>query len=235
MKKTWKDIKSHFSDLLYLAYPDLCLICGTSLINDEPIICYDCLYKLPLTAFQSYSENPAAERFYGKIKFSYATAAFHYQKGSVIQIILEALKYKGESKVGDFLGSYSGQKLMGKGFFDSIDLIVPVPLHQMKLKSRGFNQSEIIAKGLSKACNIEVDCKTLLRKNDNKTQTTRNIYDRWKNVSSIFTVENKEVFMNKHILLVDDVLTSGSTLEACGQKVLESNGSQISFFALALA
>lgn len=235
MKQTWKTISSHFSDLLYLAYPDICLICGTSLINGEPIICYDCLYKLPLTAFQSFAENPAAERFLGKIKFNYATAAFHYQKGSVMQLLLEALKYKGERKVGDFLGSYSGQKLIAKGFFDNIDLIVPVPLHQKKLKSRGFNQSEVIARGLSKTCNIEVDCKSLLRKNDNKTQTTRNIYERWNNVSTIFTVDNKEAFMNKHILLVDDVLTSGSTLEACGQKILESSGSKISFFALALA
>jgi ComF family protein len=121
------------------------------------------------------------------------------------------------------------------GFFDDIDLLVPVPLHRRKFRQRGYNQSDWIVRGLSDACGKPSNGQTLKRTIDNKTQTTRHLYDRWKNVASIFSLEQTEPFENKHILLVDDVLTSGSTLEACGQAVLNASGARISFFALAMA
>lgn len=231
--KNWLD--GYLSGLLYLAYPDLCLVCGTSLASGERLICHDCIYQLPFTNFSSFTENAAAERFYGKIPFERATAAFHYQKGSGMQRILELLKYKGEKRLGELLGSYAGARLMRNNFFEGIELLVPVPLHWKKKKLRGYNQSEWIAKGLSKVSSIPIDCTSLARHSENETQTTRNIYERWKNVTTIFSLDNEAAFENKHILLVDDVMTSGSTMEACGQVVLEAKGSSISFFALALA
>lgn len=152
-----------------------------------------------------------------------------------MQRILELLKYKGEKRPGELLGSYAGARLMRNNFFEGIDLLVPVPLHWKKKKLRGYNQSEWIAKGLSKVSSIPIDCTSLARHSENETQTTRNIYERWKNVTTIFSLDNEAAFENKHILLVDDVMTSGSTMEACGQVVLEAKGSSISFFALALA
>jgi ComF family protein len=228
-------INEYLSDLLYLAYPDLCLICGSSLNRSETLVCHDCIYQLPLTNYSSFSDNNAAERFYGKLPFEKAVAAFIYQKGSYMQQILELIKYKGEKKLGEMLGSYAGTKFAKNGFFNDIDLLVPVPLHKKKMALRGYNQSEWIAKGLSTVCGIPVDSSSLIRQQENETQTTRNIYERWKNVSTIFSLNDDTAFENKHILLVDDVLTSGSTMEACGQAILNAKDSKISFFALAIA
>jgi len=239
MKETRQNTKKwfgrHLSELLYLAYPDLCHVCGISLTDEEMLICHNCLYKLPFIKFTSYTENLAAERFYGKIPFDRALAAFHYQKASHMQLILELLKYKGEKRLGEVLGSYAGARLLRNNFFDGIDLLVPVPLHSKRMKHRGYNQSEWIAKGLSKASGIPIDSNTLVRRFENETQTTRNIYDRWKNVSTIFCLDNEKAFESKNILLVDDVLTSGSTMESCGHAVLKAKGASVSFFALALA
>jgi len=190
---------------------------------------------LPTINHKSFTENAAAERFYGKIPFIKATAGFHYQKESNMQLILESLKYKGEKKLGETLGTYAGSKLLRQGFFNEIDLMVPVPLHRKKQKQRGYNQSEWIVRGLSRVSNIPFDCHSLIRIVDNKSQTTKSIRDRWENVASVFSLENPVSFENKHILLVDDVLTSGSTLEACGQAVIKAAGAEVSFFALAMA
>lgn len=223
------------SNLLYLAYPELCMICGTPLNLDEKHICSNCLFLLPKVNHDSFTENQMAERFYGKISFSKATSGFHYQKESSMQKILEAIKYKGEKELGEFLGSYIGARLSQRGFFDDIDLIVPVPLHPDKKRKRGYNQSEWIAKGLSKACGSPSDDINLKRTKDNLSQTRKSIRERSDNVESIFAIVNPYAFEDKHVLLVDDVVTSGATLESCGQAIIKSSGAKVSFFALAMA
>lgn len=230
-----KSINKHFSDLIYMVFPEVCHICNTSLTYSERQICNNCLYSLPLFEFSSVTENKACERFIGKIEFSKAVSAFQYQKGSYMQLLLEDIKYKGDKQLGRYLGVYAGNILESSGFFKDIDLIVPVPLHPKKFKKRGYNQSEWIAKGLSESTGVDTDFRNLIRGTDNFTQTTRGIYERWKNVSTIFSVKDKECFKDKHILIVDDVLTSGSTLEACGQAFNGIEGIKISFFSLAIA
>ncbi|MDP4277338.1 MAG: ComF family protein [Bacteroidota bacterium] len=226
---------SWLADLLYLVYPDLCLVCGTSLNRDETSLCHNCLYQLPKIYSLSYTENEAAAHFYGKLPFIKAAAGLKYIKESHVQYLMEELKYKGKKEIGRLLAGYVGTTLARNGFFDDIDLLVPVPLHPKKQKQRGYNQSEWIVKGLSDISGKPADLSTLKRVIENQTQTTRQVYDRWQNVASIFSLEKAGPFENKHILLVDDVLTSGSTLEACGKAVLKAEGARVSFFTLAMA
>lgn len=230
-----KIIKNSINDLVYLVFPEVCHICKTSLTYSEKHICNNCLYSLPLFDNASYTENKACERFIGKIDFNKAVSAFQYQKGSCIQLLLEDIKYKGDKYLGEYLGAFAGNILKKGGFFDDIDVIVPVPLHPNRLKTRGYNQSEWIAKGLSASAEVKTNFKNLIRSTNNYTQTTRGIYERWMNVSTIFSVVDNEYFINKHVLIVDDVLTSGSTLEACGQIFKSIEGVKISFFSLAIA
>lgn len=228
-------LRNTMSGIMDLAWPNLCLLCGKPLINGEHRVCLDCLYELPKTAFNSFRENLAADRFYGKILFEKATTGFRYQKESKIQMALELIKYKGEKELGEDLASYIASRLLSKAFFNDLDCIVPVPLHKDKAKKRGYNQSEWIAKGLSKISGIPYDASILQRHFKNPTQTTKNIWERWENTEGIFELKNLDSFAKKHILLVDDVLTSGSTLCACGLAVQKAPACNVSFFALALA
>lgn len=221
--------------LLDIAYPELCLLCENPLSRDETCLCHECLYHFPRTQFNSYTNNKSAELFYGKLPFEKAVSGFTYIKESPLQTALELLKYKGHKKLGRVLGSLVGLPLQQGGFFNDIDLLVPVPLHPKKYRKRGYNQSEWIAKGISDVSGLPINTGTLLRMTDNKTQTRKQVFERWKNVSSVFTLSSGEPFTNKHILLIDDVLTSGSTLEACGRTVLSAEGSRISFLSVAKA
>lgn len=222
-------------DMIDLAWPNLCLLCDRPLVRGEKYLCLHCLYHLPILVFNSFSKNPAADRFYGKIPFEKATAGYLYQKESNIQKALELIKYKGEKELGKKLAHYAGSQLLNNGFFDHVDLLVPVPLHRKKEKKRGYNQSEWIAKGLLEVSKIPINTDNLLRNIENPTQTTKSIWERWENVQGHFVLRDPEAFANKHILLVDDVLTSGSTLEACGQTILKATQAKISFFSLAMA
>lgn len=227
--------KSIVSDIMDLAWPNLCLLCEQPLVEGEKHLCMNCLYELPKADFKSFHLNLAADRLYGRTLFDKATAGYLYQKESKIQAVLELLKYKGEKELGDCLGAFSGARLLNEGFFEGIDLIIPVPLHKDKAKERGYNQSEWIAKGLSRISNIPFDTGHLKRIIKNPTQTTKSIWERWENAQGLFKLEKPELFAGKHILIVDDVLTSGSTLCACGQSILKAPEVKISFFALALA
>lgn len=228
-------IKKAISGIMHMAYPETCLSCGHTLNMEETCLCHECLWNLPATNHKSKTENSAAVRFYGKLPFEKCDCFFYYKKGSTMQTLIELMKYKGYTELCEFMGHYAGINLNREKFFADIDLIVPVPLHPSRYKKRGYNQSEMIARGLSKAGHIPVDTKTLIRKVGNQTQTKRSIYDRWKNVNTIFSLSDTGNFDGKHILIVDDVLTSGSTLEACGNEVLKAKDIKISFFTLAQA
>lgn len=222
-------------EILNLAWPNNCLFCEKPLIQGEKHLCHNCLYEMPKTDFESFYQNAAADRFFGKIPFQKATAGYLYQKESKVQMALELLKYKGEKELGEHLSGIAGARHLSKGFFEDIDLLMPVPLHRKKAKKRGYNQSEWITKGISKVSNIPFDSTHLQRSIENPTQTTKSIWERWQNVEGLFILKNPELFSGKHILLIDDVLTSGSTLEACGKALLKASDVKISFFALALA
>lgn len=224
-----------FVDFINLMFPDLCVVCGISLQKNEHQLCLSCLNDIPKTNYHLIENNPIEKRFWGKVTVYRATSYFFFQKGSSFQKVLHILKYKGNKEIGELLGRYAAIDLLDSPDFTSIDLIIPVPLHQKKLKSRGYNQSEWIAKGISAILNKPQDTTTLLRMRENPTQTKKTVYERYENTEGIFQLSNNSALENKHVLLVDDVLTTGSTLEACIRALLETPGIKISIFTLAVA
>ncbi len=223
------------SALLNIMYPHVCLICDEVLMQDEKFLCLSCRYNIPKTNYHLDIDNAVEKRFWGKFSFFRGTAFFFFQKGSSFQKVLHALKYKGEKELGMVLGKYAGLDLMESPDFASVDIIVPVPLHPKKLKKRGYNQSEWIGKGLSEVMEKPLEVNNLVRIKENVSQTRKSVYDRYVNTDGIFDINDRKMFEGKHVLLVDDVLTTGSTLEACAQALLNTKNIKISIFALAMA
>jgi ComF family protein len=180
-------------------------------------------------------DNPVEQLFWGRCKITRAAAFSFYTKGSRIRMLIHNLKYKGIKEVGEELGRIYGNNLKCSGFLTDIDLIIPVPLHPSKQKKRGFNQSEIISKGISDVTGLVIDNHSLIRVEQSDTQTSRSRYDRWINVEGIFEVIRSVNLTGKHILLVDDVITTGSTIDACAGELLKIKGVKVSAVALAVA
>jgi len=223
-----------FEDFFNLLYPERCVSCENNLRSGEKILCTLCLSDLPRTNYHLDNDNEVARMFWGRIKIERATAYYFFQKGGQVQAILHKFKYNSQTKIGYYLGRMAGNALINS-YFNDIDLIIPVPLHEAQYKKRGFNQSEIIAKGLAKGMGKPLDKKTLYRIMANPTQTRKHRYERWVNVKGIFALCNSEMIENKHILLVDDVVTTGATLEACATTLLKVKNVKVSVFALAKA
>lgn len=228
-------MKSLFTDLLNLVYPNLCLICGESLVRGEEMICLTCLHNIPKTNYHLQTDNAVEKRFWGKVPIYRGTSFFFFQKGSPFQKLLHELKYRGNKEIGFVAGKYAAIDLLEADDFRSIDVIIPVPLHPKKFQKRGYNQSEWIAKGLAKVLDKPIDTTHLIRIRENTTQTKKSVFERYTNTANIFSLTDLTVFQHKHVLLVDDVLTTGSTLEACMQVLLETDYIRISVFTLAIA
>ena len=226
----------HFlSDFIHLIYPEVCSACGESLVKGEEAVCLKCIFNLPKTNYHLQADNPIEKRFWGRARIENATAFFYFQKGSSFQHLLHELKYKGNQQVGVALGKYLGGELLFSEKFRSIDVIVPVPLHKNKLLKRGYNQSACIADGIGSIMQKSVDEGNLIRVVENPTQTKKSVYERWENTDGIFENTNTAFFSNKHILLVDDVLTTGSTVIACANELLKSDRCKVSIATLAVA
>lgn len=228
-------MKSLFTNLLDLFYPNLCLICGTNLVLGEEMICLSCLHNIPKTNYHLEIDNTVEKRFWGKIPIHRATSFFFFYKGSPFQQLLHELKYRGNKEIGYIAGKYAALDLMEVDDFRTVDVIVPVPLHPKRFHQRGYNQSEWIAKGLAEILEKPVDTVHLIRIKENPSQTKKTVFERYKNTTDIFSLTDLTVFQHQHILLVDDVLTTGSTLEACMQVLLNTDFIKISVFTLALA
>lgn len=233
----WPDtIRQLGSDLLSLFSPPVCGACGTALVRGEQTLCVSCLMKLPQTNFHKMRNNMIEKSFWGRIRIERATSFFFFMKGSDFQHLLHALKYKGRSDIGVYLGKRFGNELVTQPDFKHFDRIIPVPLHADKLKKRGYNQSEMIARGLSKAMHIPVDTKVLARTTFTETQTHKSRIERWENVKSVFAANSAINLNGQHVLLVDDVLTTGATIEGCAQALLDKNPTvKISVATLAYA
>jgi ComF family protein len=192
------------------------------------------MHTLPETGFHNFPENPVEKLFWGRIKVENATAFLFYDKQSKYGHLLHEFKYKGYREIGMYLGELLGSRLKTTAF-NEIDVIVPIPLHYSKLRSRGFNQSEIFGQGLSKALNKPIQGNALKRNVFTSTQTKKGRFDRWKNVEGIFQIPDRELLKNKHILLIDDVVTTGATLEAAGSEILNIEGTRLSIATMAYA
>ncbi|HAG15624.1 MAG TPA: ComF family protein [Bacteroidales bacterium] len=223
------------NDFLALLFPRSCEICGNSLYKNEELICLHCLGHLPYTHWDKDPENPMHAVFWGKIPVQGVAAMLYFHRGNRVQKLMHKLKYKGVKEIGVYMGKRYGLQLKNAFPFSQIDLIMPVPLHPDKKAIRGYNQSEQFAIGLASSMQVKMDAESLYRKTASETQTRKSKIQRWENVKDIFEVKNPESFADKHILLVDDVITTGSTLEACAQILLKIPNVKISIAAIASA
>jgi len=235
MYKMLKITKELIDDLFGLFFPNLCLGCGQPLIKGEEVICSICHFHLPKTYFHNDPENPLNRVFWGRVNLEAVTAYLYFQKGSTVQHLLHQLKYKGRPEIGHRIGKWYGLELRQADIFRDVDLIIPVPLHPRKHRTRGYNQSQMFAEGLAAVMTAELETRCLYRKVDSKTQTRKSRYNRWENVESIFAVNHPERIKDCHILLVDDVITTGATLEACARALLEVPGVKASVATIAYA
>jgi len=224
-----------WDDFISLLFPRLCYACGDHLMRNEKLICTECFVVIPRTNYHYEEDNPVAQLFWGRCKIERAAAFSYYNKGSRIRKLIHNLKYNGVKEIGYELGRIYGLSLKESGFTNDIDLIIPVPLHPSKKRVRGFNQSEIISSGIADAAGLTVDIKSLVRTMVSATQTKRSRYERWTNVEGIFQVIDPQEITGKHILLVDDVITTGSTIESCTNELLKIEGVKVSIAALAFA
>lgn len=223
------------SDVLEFVFPSLCITCGERLVSQEKFVCFTCWQDLPVTNFHNNRENKVAQLFWGRVEIENATAFFSYKKGSNYQQLIHFVKYKGLKELGFETGRKFGFALNESDWYQSIDIIIPVPLHPSKEKKRGFNQSEWIAKGIANSMQKPISVSNLYRKIHTSTQTRKNRFERWQNMDGIFGINSPEEFTGKHILLIDDVVTTGSTLEACAFQLLKLPNTKISAATLAFA
>lgn len=222
-----------FKDLFNLFFPEVCLCCHKHLVNNETTVCLNCRHDLPLTNF-SFEENNLVEKsFYGRIPIENATALFYFLKKGNVQQLIHELKYNKQQKVGNFIGNWLGYEMLNSNRFNNIDYIIPVPLHRKKLRSRGYNQVTTFGESLAKILNINYNKKILTKISSTKTQTKKLRLDRWKNVQELFVVKNSNNLKNKHILLIDDIITTGATLEACCNAFNNIDGLKISIACMA--
>jgi ComF family protein len=222
-------------DILSLLFPRLCYACGNHLMRNEKLICTECYVLIPRTNYHLENDNQVAQLFWGRCRIEKAAAFSFYNRDSRIRKLIHNLKYKGIKEIGPELGRIYGYSLMKSEFLSGIDIIVPVPLHESKIRIRGFNQSELLCNGLSEATGLPVDKESLRRITVTATQTRKSRYERWVNVDGIFSVSDSSAIEGKHILLVDDVITTGSTLESCVNELLRVKGVKVSVAALAVA
>lgn len=221
-------------DLLNLFYPITCCGCGETLVKGETHLCLSCIATLPRTNFHNMEGNPIETKFYGKVKMEYASSFLHFEKKTITQKLLHEIKYNGKKELGKMLGHYFGSEL-AQSRFCNIDLILPIPLHPNRLKSRGYNQSEWIAMGISEAMGKPLVTDAVIRAVETNTQTKKNAFERWENADGIFKVARPNKLKGKHILIIDDVVTTGSTIEACANVISEIEGAKVSAAALAAA
>lgn len=222
-------------DFLSLFYPRLCAGCHTALVRGEEEICLNCLSDLPKTGFEKITDNPVAQLFWGRVEINLATSFCRFDKGGVVQHFLHQLKYKGSKEVGEKLGKLLGSDLSRCDPYREIELLVPVPLHPKREHRRGYNQSAEIGKGMSAAMGKPLMTGNLIRNHYSTTQTNKGRFERWENVKELFSIRKPELLEGKHLLLIDDVVTTGSTLEACAQVLLKVSGTKVSIATIAYA
>ncbi len=220
-------------DLVHLFYPTLCEGCSQALIECEKQVCISCLSKLSLTGYDRVADNKVARLFWGRVNIQKATSVYFFEKDSRLQHLIHALKYSGNHRLGLFLGQQMGIQLNKGQWLKDIDLLIPVPLHPKKQKQRGYNQAEMLARGMA-GTSIPWEIRALRRNRNSKSQTNKSRIERWDNMSSIMApgAAIKSV-QGQQVLLVDDIITTGATLEACAHVLLEQGAKAVSVCTLA--
>jgi len=220
--------------MLNLLFPKVCEGCKSVLLNSEEILCTQCRHNLPLACHHA-NGNPAMKNiFYGKIPIEEATALIKFQKRGITQELLHNLKYRGKKKISSFFGKWLGKELAEIDHYKTIELVIPVPLHKQKLKKRGYNQVEGFGKELAKALNVPYKDDVLIKISKTKSQVFKHRFSRFQS-EEIFTIQHSDAIKNKHILLVDDIVTTGATLENCALQLFKSDDIKLSLATIAIA
>lgn len=232
---TLMNLRAYLTDFIALIFPDLCHACGESLVSGEELICTQCIYDLPYTNFHQQADNIVTRQFWGKVKLDATYALLYFNKGGKTQQLIHALKYKNTPLIGNKLGNMAGAQMLQTDHLKTFDAVIPVPLHKSKLRKRGYNQSAGFAEGLAQTLQSEMVADNLIRKVATATQTKKSRFERAANMQDVFAVANPALLENKRVLLVDDVVTTGATLEACATVLLAVPGLKLSIATIAYA
>lgn len=224
---------NYLKDVLHLFFPKICITCESKLLQSEKIICTLCRHDLPMICYKDYKDNKITKAFYGRIPIEKATSFLFYRKDGKTKDLIHHLKYKGNQEIGTFIGDWFGQILANSNEFNTIDCIIPVPLHPKKQKQRGYNQLTTFGLSLSKQLKKPYIEDVLIRTSATKTQTFKQRFERFSNNGTKFSVPDKSILTNKHILLIDDVITTGATLESCCKELFTSEKIKISIVTMA--
>lgn len=227
-----KEIKD---SLLHIIFPHICDGCGSDLLNIESRLCIRCFASLPETNFEEHPGNPVEKIFWGRIPIVNATAQFYFTKESLMQHLMHQFKYKGNKDLGLQLGRMMGNALKASNRFNNIDALIPLPLFPSKEKKRGYNQATILCEGISEVLNLPVLSNIISRPQHTETQTKKGRIERWRNIEGKFELKEPHGVQNKHLLLVDDVVTTGATLESCGNELLSAGNVKLSIATLCVA
>jgi ComF family protein len=226
-----KEIKDSF---LHLLFPHVCTGCGNDILNEETVLCMRCIDAMPETNFELHANNPVEKTFWGRLPLAGATAQYYFTKESLMQHLLHQLKYKANKELGLQLGRMMGEQVKKSNRFH-VDALIPLPLFPVKEKRRGYNQATVLCEGMAESMGIPVLDKAIIRPQHTETQTKKGRIERWKNMEGKFILSNPDAIRNKHLLLVDDVVTTGATFEACGAELLKAENVKLSLASLCVA
>ena len=209
-----------FKYIIDLFFPTICLGCGIQLQHQQHV-CVMCIADLPITGFENIAHNSVEQIFYGRVSIQAATAWAYFNKKALVQECLHEIKYQNNQYLAQQLGELMGKCIAESQRFSTVNMVIPVPLHKTKLKKRGFNQAERLAKPIAKILNIPLNNTVLIRKENTQSQTNKHRLERWQNMEGKFSIIDKSLIKGKHILLIDDVVTTGATLEASAQTLIK--------------
>lgn len=222
------------NDLLQLFYPKICITCENPLFLNETLMCLNCRQDLPIICYKDFKKNNTSKIFLGRVPIFKAVSFLSFRKIGKTKKIIHSLKYNGRQDIGFFIGNWFGQILKDSNEFKNLDLIVPVPLHHKKLRKRGYNQLTTFGTSLSEKLQVPYLENILVRTSTRNTQTHKNRIDRYTNTEAIFSLNNEDSLIGMHILLIDDVITTGATLIACCNELLKVEGIKISIATIAI-
>lgn len=231
-EKPWVRLLSDFTSLFF---PEYCLGCSSGLVKGEEILCTRCILDLPRTGYKFDSENPVKEKFVGRLPIKNATAFLKFRKTGIVQHLLHQLKYNNHPEVGTRLGQFFGKEMNDIGLANEFDIIIPMPLHNNRQMKRGYNQSAMFAEGLMNSLGVSYNDNAVVRQVNTSTQTRKNKTERWENVSKAFRVRDSDVIKDKRVLLVDDIITTGASIEACGLELYSHGCKELSVVCIAEA
>jgi len=223
---------SFFKDFLHLLFPHNCEGCGTDILNEDSYLCAKCLTQLPDTGFISHAGNPIENRLIGRMKVAQAAAGYYFTKDGLLQLLINQLKYKNNKEMGYYLGKLLAYQLEETDRFNGVDVFIPLPLNKRREEKRGYNQAQMICEGIVSVWSRPIVNNAIIRNIETETQTNKSLGNRWDNVAYAFKVIDPSLIINKHICLVDDVITTGASMEACGSKLLEVEGVTLSLLTV---